>query len=335
MSENETIKKSLSCLHASDDTLEEVMKMADKTQKTTHIGRKIAVIALAACLIFALAVTASAYRNGAFDGEGELDLSTFFNIAFGTGVEGQEAFDVEVRDTDGNLLTTEHYPNIDRVEADPELARALLEPYISEQNETLHFNGYTLNIFSSVLDENGIGILYFEIENPDGIGLDKYAARKSEKTPLALTIELYDANGQRYDLHCMAERDSLSDTHALYAAYLTPFYPFDGSPLKLTFKWYGEETGEYSTVIDTEKLVPCKQFAACGVNVKISPLGMIADKDISAQSIVIHYADGSSYIVADDEHDNKVGSIIEENAVAFAFNRLVPVDDIVSVEIDP
>lgn len=336
MNEKEIIKKSLSCLHASDNTVEEVMKMADNRHKNKHIAGKVVAVALAACLIFALAVTASAYRNGAFSSEDSLDLTRFFRIAFGTGVEGQKSYDHEVMDADGNLIKTEHLPNIDRVETDPELARELLGDYICEYNKALHFNGYTLRLYSSVLDENGIGNLYFEIENPDGIELSEYAGRKTEDSDLPLSIELYDDNGEMYCLHCMAEARSFSDTHALYAAYITPFEPFDGRPLKLTFRWYGEETGEYSFFIDTQKLVPCKELYADGVSVKISPIGMLTDEKTidCVQSMVIQYSDGNTYIVQDDEHVNCMGSIIGEKGVASAFNRLVPVDDIASVEIE-
>lgn len=335
MNEKESIKKALSCLHASDGTLQEVMKMADK-QKSKHITGKIVAVALAACLVFALAVTAAAYSKGAFDSEEDVNISRFFEIAFGKGVEGQEAHDVQWRDADGSLLKTEHYPNIDRVETDPELAEKLLGPYIRDVNKVLSFNGYTLHFYNSVMDENGIGLLYFEVENPDGIGLDKYAARLSEDTPLALCVDLCDADGQMLDLRCMAESDSFSDTRAVYVAYATPFHPFDGRPLTLTFRWYGEDEGEYSIQIDTSSLVPSKRFSTESVDVEVSPLGMMVNRDISGseESIVIRYADGSSYTVKDDAHENSVGSIIEDSAVVYAFNRLVPVDNIVSVEVE-
>lgn len=337
MNDYEMIHKSLSCLHASADTIEEVMKMAENERKPRHTERRIAAIAFAAALAFALTLTASAYHKSdiATDIHKGIDFEKFVDVAFGTGVKGHKAYETKVTSPDGT--ETVYFPNFERVEADTELAEGLIKPYLNEINKEIKFNGYDLKLYNYAMDENGFGVLCFELENPDGIGFSEMMGKTAEDGVMQLRIELLTKEGKRYDIHFWAENASFSDTHALYVAYFTPFEPVDGNPLTLKIVWDGEESGEYDVTLACNKLIPSKNFTTESADFKISPIGMLTDADISRfkERIVLCYTDGTEYVVADDYICNYCGSIVEKDGapvgVAYAFNRLVPVEMIDSV----
>ena len=331
MTEKELIQRSLSCLHASENTVQEVIHMAE-TKKSTHRGRTIALVALAACLIFALAVGVAASEVRTFRLDEPISMDRIIDDAFGTGIAGHDAYEVDTG------LSIEQYPAVLRVPADAVLAEQLIGYYYNELGEGLRFGGYTVSLHGYFLDENGVGVLAFEVENPDGIGLCKYATGIGDTVP-PLIFHLTDSRGNAVDMNCFAETGSFSDTHALYFAYITPFFPFEpGMTLTFSIEWMMEdESSGYSCVLAPEKRIPAKSFEAGGIRFSVSPLGFVTDAEYPpAGSLSLVFADGSEYLVeSDTEHNFASSSIIRDGGIGLAFNRLVDPENISSVKLLP
>lgn len=61
-------------------------------------------------------------------------------------------------------------PEWDRVPVDETLAEELIEPYISAENGSVNYAGYTLTAEANLYDAGtGSGLMYFTLENPKGI----------------------------------------------------------------------------------------------------------------------------------------------------------------------
>ena len=334
----ELVDRRLSGLDWNAQKQQRVLRALDEEEKP--MKKKIStavVLALAALLTLSATALAAAWHNG------------FFHNAFGTGVQGQEAYDVEDAGEGEGLAKTEHYPTIEREDVDEEKAEALVGAYVADIGKSVALKNYTFTLESALLDENGVGALTVRVENPDGHGLQRRAADYTDEAPEPFFCVIHRAAGDfpHMDDHMEIVSDAFTETEATLVYYVTPFAPLPADEA-LTLELVLNEPD-----VDPEDLpaatlelpggdrLPARRFQADGATCQVSPVGMAltygfnTNEEAIEDSIVIHYADGSDYVVKGEDVINmSVSSLSADLSTTWiAFNRLADADAISGIGI--
>lgn len=168
MTERELFKETFSHLHASPDTLSEVMNMAKhenithiSTAKRRHPARKlIAIVAVAALLVTGAVAVSSGFLLGA-SAEPSGD---FLTESFGVkGLSDTQPIEVDGAGKSWTVPGTEWAP------VDAETAAAIVGDNIVFIGKTYTMGDYTVTMDSYVMDENGVGILTWTLAYPGGV----------------------------------------------------------------------------------------------------------------------------------------------------------------------
>ena len=289
--------------------------------------KRIITFALAAALLLALGVTA--YAVGVHTG--------FFTSVFGTGLKGREAFDVEIKDDSGNTVTTEHYPAIERVDVDEELAENLTGNYIAAVGQSVELDGFTFTIQEALLDDNGIGALTVHVSNPDGHGLKQSGHYENGERPrFGWTVYPQGDEMHMMDMRDYILPDSFSETEADFVLYITPFTPLPsdtGLTLKIMAHKDGVNPPDWPTAeltIPAQEKLPSRDLSGDGVTARVSSVGLTLQYDIpSAQEVIddsmeLVFSDGSSYTIKGDDLVNftVASRSPDQRTLYYCFNRL-------------
>ena len=190
------IQAAFDLLGASEATYERVMDMTRNdparefadTRVRTHRMTRRAFVTCAA--LSAVAVGGVAYAAVETD---------FFRTAFGD--KGLD--DLEVRDvTDEVTGSTYTLPARQWASTDSEEAQRLIGDYVERIDESVSHEGYTLTLGSCVVDENGLGIADFTLENPKGLDIYEPTAQEygelfmDEDAPIG-GVRVTDAMGEK------------------------------------------------------------------------------------------------------------------------------------------
>lgn len=300
--------------------------------------KRIITLALAAVLILALGATA--YAIGVHSG--------FFTSVFGTGLKGRNAFDVEITDDSGNTVTTEHYPAIERVEVDEELAETLTGDYIAAVGQSVELEGYTFTIREALLDENGIGALTVHISNPKGHGLLLSGLYENgEMPPFGWNVYPQGDEIHMLDMRDYILPDAFSDTDADLVLYITPFTPLPaqtGLSLRIVLNKADVDFPDRpraEMLIPAQEKLPSRELTGEGITAKISPVGLTLCYDIpSAQEVIddsmeLVFSDGSTYTIKGDDLVNfSVASRSpDQRTLYYCFNRLCDAEKVTELHI--
>ena len=308
----------VSCDRVKEITMEKV-----KNETKRRIRRPMGLI-LAAALCVVLVVGAIGAIGGRFAAADSQDRNNFFSGAFGTGIAGRDAYTWTDTLPDGTVVKEEHYPGVERVAVDQEQAARLLGDYVCQIDQGVTLGDFTVVVRNLVLDENGIGVVSYELRNPNGLNCDGNGNAIDVAAPrVGVTAET--ADGKMVDMNALRQEGD-TDTEATFVGYLAPFYTYNGEALTLTIHYFdGEEMYDLPLPVGVEKLVSVTRIGEAS----ISPMGMILPGDY-AENVVIHYTDGAEYVVkSDDFYNVAVEALIsEENYTAFTFNRLVEVENV-------
>lgn len=349
-------------LSESYDTIRLLSRRKEETEilmKNTKKQRKnIKIIAIAAAFVLVLSMAALA--AGLY--------TDFFHSAYGTGVEGREAYTVDKLDAGGNVVGQESYPAVERVEPDMAAAAELLEGHVAHSGGQVSLGGYTFTLEDVVLDENGNGAVTVRVENPQGLNIKEdgiYYALQGEFIPFSIG---FYSGGALIDSRELLSAESLTETSAVYVCYLAGGAWSEGEDIRVKFQaWNGgfDEAmaaelgnGQVCPLYDEESLslsaaqaLETISFAGDGLSAEISPVGMklcweealsVSDEMYSAaaaapvcREIVLCYADGSEYVVKSSQQalDNVPVSFTDNKNVWIAFNRLADVENLESVQL--
>lgn len=300
------------------------------------VKKRIITFALAAVLI--LGLSAVAYAIGVHTG--------FFSAVFGTGLRGRDSFDVVITDDNGNAVKMEHYPAVERVDVDEELAESLTGEYISSVGQSAVAGNYTFALQDAVLDENGIGAFTVHVSNPDGHGL----VQSGNYGPGGHQPFSWSLFPEGDDFHFMDERDyvvpeSFSETEADIVFYFTPFTPLPANTgLTIRFSVFTEGVDfpkwpKAEMTIPAQEAIPCRELVGDGITASISPVGLMLHEETSelvnsiSDSILIVFSDGSEYtLMATDVVNFSVASVSPDHQNSYySFNRLCDADNVVGI----
>lgn len=329
---------SLRLLRAMNGIHEEDVLMAENVYYDKHITkriktRRIITFALAAALILALGVTA--YAIGVHSG--------FFSSVFGTGLKGRDEFDVVITDDNGAPVKTEHYPAVERVDVDEELAENLTGDYIASVGQSVELEGYTFTIQEALLDENGVGALTVHVSNPNGHSLKQNGIYdRGERPPFGWSVYPQGDEVHMLDMRDYILPDSFSNTEADFVLYITPFTPLPSNTgLTLQILVYKEGvnppdwTKEELTIPAQEKL-PCRELTGDGITAWVSPVGLTLRYDVPSalevvdDSIELVFTDGSVYTIMGENLVNftVASRSPDQRTLYYCFNRLCDAENV-------
>ena len=358
MKEKDAIRRALGPLHASDETLEEVLDMIEKDKRyaVRRTGRKTMRTALiAAALVLALSVTA--YAVGEYTG--------FFETVFGDEqIESYDGEHVTLTDEDGNVSKEYDLPGQERVPMDAEAAEALVGDETATVGQSVTVEDVTFTVEDIVMDANGMGVLTYTMEDPNGFPGVEFTQEGGMLiqdpgmvgTLRGATLCFVDADGK--EISFLDENSIVAaggtDTRKAVAMY---FAPFDGleeaENLKLTFHVVKEHDPDATLAADVEAeggvIFPLSQAVSAtaltgpdGWSASISPVGLQIlppegnpyGQNYNFSDLVIHMTDGSEYVLKQDEpymYNATVGCYGKDFRTIYTFNRLIDPAQVESV----
>ncbi len=357
MTERERIQRALEPLHASDRTLEEVFGMIDREKTVKHMKRTgrntLRTILIAAAV--AAALTVSAYAIGEYTG--------FFETVFGDeNIASWDAEHVILTDSEGNVWKEYDAPGQERVAVDPDQAQELVGDETVNVSQSVTVQDVTFTVEDFVMDENGMGVLTYTMEDPNGFPGMEFTDESG-----ILTQEPDLVGSQRVPNLTFADEDGKDilflDSYDFVAAGGTDtkktvvryFAPFEGleeaANLKLTFavvKEHDQDATLFTDVVDQGGVIfPLSQAVAAtplsgpgGWSASVSPVGLKITPpegnpygDYSLD-VVIHMADGTDYVLKQSEpylYNITVECRGEDGATNYTFNRLIDPAQVESV----
>lgn len=293
-------------------------------------ARRAVTLALAAALVLGLG--AAAYAAGAHSG--------FFKNAFGTGVPGQAAHSVDIAAPDGGVLKTETYPEIERTDIDDELAEALLGDYVSAVGQSVRLGNYTVTVREAVVDENGLGAVTVDIENPDGHGFAPDGSFLTQNPAVYLGFSPEYRGGTPIAARDYAAAEGYSATRISFVYYLAP--PVEAEPgegIVLRFTRVERDSGKRDTaeiILPAAECAPVRRLTGDGATAELSPIGLTVDfltcahdavyEEYVTGDIAITFADGETYTVKSEGVNNAaLGTYDIDNPARhkYVFNRII------------
>lgn len=189
-----------------DDGLEEAtMKTMKKTAITT--GRVLRNLLVAAVIVSLLAVTAYAVAGYViYDSPEEMVSSIFGNK---TGFDSGEYTEIPDPEKSGGLLAVQ--PEYERVEADPEVVKEDVAPYVSPVGKSVTFKDMTLTVDSFLYDSGTkCGIVTYTLTNPPEYGTQYDGQLECDGIPFPASFTQY---GYDYIIQEKTTGDTLAAAH--------------------------------------------------------------------------------------------------------------------------
>lgn len=346
--DRQLFKETFSCVHASEDTVTEVLKMAKQqeyTQKNRrHPVRVGVLIGLAAVLLVGTALAAS--------GGGFLD-SVF-------GAKGQEniAPHEETESATGSVYTA---PGIEWKDVDETLAQELVGEYIATIGTSVSVGDWTLTVDDYMIDDRGVGAVTYTLANPNGLGDTIRDAGYGEyyvdgNAPdglreIGLDGEAPGSPYLMFDTKNIVDNTLTTDTELHAVMYFAPFHRFEaGEVIHMSLlrmladdNYEVIESEEQIITFTPESFIPTTELSCPeGYTAHISPLGVFFDECFEGmdpgaytKELSVQFADGTAYVVksGDPYMENRTVACesFENDVEAYVFNRLVDADSVVSV----
>ena len=339
-------------VHASEETLSEVLKMTKKHNTGVRITR---MLAIAAILSAMMATTVFAYVGFTQYENPMMMLRTFF------GDDSQLSNDgAIVEETYFGYTYTRVEPTIERVPMDEEIAESEVAPYVSDVGQSITYEDYTLTVEAHLYDSaTDCGVIYYTLENPNGVGEYKLQYNDEVWWPDGELVRIMNCFGNNFIIKEETTNTKLSVAHY----YSAVEEGVDHIEVSFTDR---VPDGEYDAA-QLEALVlhlplddggGMKRLSAAEGDISISPIAMrmnITDMDFLRQIepydkslseplesnidiLALKFKDGSEYVIQDEERniDNTMYVLVSEEGyvVSYSFNRLVDVDNVTSVVIN-
>lgn len=327
------------------DRIKEMTMMKIKANKTaSHCRARLGRIALvAAVLALVFGISAGAYVGLVHHDDPAGVVESFFNQ--NEYAKGDRIVEYETIELDGEVyekLKT-NMPAWERMPLEDAVAEKYIYPYVYGVGESISYKDYTLTVEAVVYDDNiGSGLLYYTIENPNGV----------EGYEVWVNGEIsWPTSSPYYACLSHAEKSYIDETQttATKLYICSYFITVEGwGDLELRIGNGAERSRgecEAMTIMLPENSL--ESLSLDGGNVVLTPIGMSVDKKAlglrlasDIDHITIRFSDGGEYIV---EQDDDMG-YISNSAYALGnskgsfsrmlFNSIVDIDNVVEVQIE-
>lgn len=341
MNEQQKFKQAFSHLHASANTLQEVENMANNRTKKTYSPKRTTI--LVATLVLLISTTIVAYAS-----ELLFDFFAILTPSDNSGPVLEEIYGNEIstskpymEDYLGNPIAR---PDMERIALDPQAAEEMIGAYVSAVEGTFTADNNTFSLCTFMINDMGMGAFTWTAENPDGIcyknigyGMVDFNPASPFSNPI-LTHYIGDTS-RLCDTFTFLIKDENSGEKLHLVTYFATTASFTSGD---TLVWQVKD----STVqIAPVNFIPSKVLtAANGMSVYASYQGLVLEAnsqtEIVPHKILIHFTDGTQYILMDEGINNQSGALwrkdgnINYDKLLILFNRLVDPDNISSIEIE-
>lgn len=250
MHDRELFEKAFSPLHASPDTLTEVRKTMRNEKKTRRALGKGAVIAIAAALTLTVAVASGIVTLIKADVSPADKVDDATHRAFTDDIDAAAPV---VDDGKGGLVPV---PDMERIPGDVQTTQRLVGQYLSKLDAEMTVDSNTIKLGTFLIDENGLGLLTYSVENPSGVGYTDVGYGEGIDLPLQPTLHFRSPDeGNALFAKCYVDKETSTDTClnvVLYFAAGTSFR--QGDLLYVTMQ---DELGQpYSIAVQPRTYVP-------------------------------------------------------------------------------
>lgn len=349
MNEHEFFQRALSDLHASDDTLQEVMSRAHSRKGAKSISKRFVVLSAVLVIIFSMALVAHGTLRLS---EHEAVLTPaqepgqIIDDAFGNKISAQKP---QMQDCFGNPI---ELPDMERPVIDLTEAEKAIGAYICDVGAVLSVGDNTFTLKNFLIDETGTGAIVWTVENPNGVaysncgyGIVQFAPEAPFDNP---GLYHYGADGHEKFFVCDFTALISENEEGTRLKLVTYFGTFDKYQIGDSLVWRVSRNNreEMQTIqITPTKHIPAKiMTTADGMRLTIANQNLTFDLDCNEQAvfkkIVIHFRDGTQYCLKDDEKkvDNSIGSLVRssetyhDDDLVYLFNRIIDTNEVSSVE---
>lgn len=340
MIDRKLFQKTFSTLHASPDTLSEVYRTVHEEEHKQSLHRRHAIskgVLIAAVLAMCITVAGAAGVSIAGLIKANVTPSASITAAdlHAFSADSMDSETPVVLDNSGNVLSL---PKMERVSTDAKTMWRLVGDYLSTVDAAMEVDGYTIQLNTFLIDENGTG--YGEVY-----------------TPLAPWLYIGDPSSHRLmDAKTYLDAAASTDTALHLVLYFSDFgywhkgddliFAVDSHTNGVATTWSG------AISITPRTYLPVTTFTdQNGDTVRVSALGIQVDAtqriaaaelhlhELRVLELTLHMKDGSQYVV-ESERSNVMnwvvglGTVDDEhnaNGCGYSFNRLVDVDNVESI----
>ncbi len=344
MFDQEKYIEAFSQVTASEQTLAEVLKMTTKKNKNA-LGRLTRALLVAVVISAMLATTAFAYV-GFTQYENPMDmLKTFF---------GTSEYEVD----EGGVRVEQYFdktyeviePTIEKVPVDTKVAEENVAPYLSAVGQSVSYGNYKFTIEAHQYDSaTECGIIYYTLENPDGLKGYKLQFDGEVWWPQGELILMQNAWEKNYIVE-----EETTDTKLSVAAYYCG--ADEGEVIEVCF--YGNEQNFLTLPLNDGGGMKYKEYG--NESIVISPIALKlhltdfdflgktledgtflpAVDDVRLDYLAVRFQDGTEYVIAQDDENavirNSYYVLIEDSDrdISYMFNRIIDVDTVDAVIIN-
>lgn len=174
MIDRKLFQKTFSTLHASPDTLSEVYWAVHEEEHKQPLHRRHAIskgVLIAAVLAMCITVAGAAGVSIAGLIKANVTPSASITAAdlHAFSADSMDSETPVVLDNSGNVLSL---PKMERVSTDAKTMWRLVGDYLSTVDAAMEVDGYTIQLNTFLIDENGTGFLTYTLSNPNGVTFD-------------------------------------------------------------------------------------------------------------------------------------------------------------------
>ena len=344
-------KQAFAPLHASEEVLLEVTERMKTEKKTTRRRVRTGLVAaLAAVLLLTMSV--------AFGDE----IAAFFTSRLDpVSVEASEAIlssfsgDIStdapyMTDSFGNAMSA---PEMEKVSMGDAAVAPLVDGYLYDVEATpIVYEDYTFTVEQFIIDDKGMGMLSYTIENPNGVEyLEHGYGQVSVPLSPYLTTGAPFMDGNHADCYDYLLQSSSTETKLHLVMFFGTFTEYHGEELYFCITTDDPETEKVMPVgavqLSPEKLVPSAVYTDNDGNaVFLSPMGISIDwqqdYELLTEEVRLAHDDGT-YIVRSAErniYNARVGYWITAEddeghylSCNYLFNCLVDVEAITEISL--
>lgn len=359
MNEEAKIREGMESMHAADDLYDQVMARAEGSRRR----RRGHALPVAAAVGLGLAGTlATVGIAGAIV---TADPLFFVHAWSDHGEDGSSEWDVYGGVNDDKYLysVTRSYEGVGAEEASVDMASAVEGVGLS-----CELVGYTLTIYSMVVDSNCCGAATYTLANPDGVGYDpSYGApgelvlnadtgSSSDDGLSVLQMLLPHDDGFGFADTCvMFDRDASSATEVHGTIYFGSFGELDALLAGVSWQLAGH-TGEWDSMVyidsTTEEFKPSRVVEAKayedegGARAYLSPMSLSIDVNSSERDeficdrVALRLADGSEHVVREGGEETTLNTYFSylgkregRDVITMVFTGLVDVSQVTGVTV--
>ena len=343
MFDRKTYQDTFAQVHASEETLSEVLNMTRKNK--SYSGVRLTRMLVAAVIIAGvLATTAFAYVGFTQYENPMVMLKSFF---------GAEEYTVD----EGTMFTyqDEYYyneyqtPTVEHVPLDEDVAEDVAQ-YISDVGKSITYGNDTLTVEAHQYDSaTDCGIIYYTVENPEGVTGYETQYDGEVWWPGGELICINHVAGKNYIMP-----DETTSTKLSVAFYYAAVFEgesnaelsfYDDSSNVLVLPLDDGGGMDYLTFGDNEIII-----SAIGIRIFADKMEFLREYDTDGtlldpmvdniESLIIRYIDGTEYVVDFDRNGNRTENYaysvqdMECKTRGYTFNRLVNVKAVEAVLIN-